>query len=326
MSLLEEYIARRGREPAGAGRVAVRILGRPRPPGAGRPPGGGAGRWPKPPAGASSRSTSASPTARARRSPAPRGCWPRTWRRAGSRPATIDEDAVSAPALHRGLARPRSAHPHLGRDADLELPPLAARLRRALRHSGPLARLHPAPPLRSHPRVSAARPPVRARPGLMDANLVRRVGFAAVAIPVALLVVWYGGLPLTLLLAAAAALGARELFDLAERGQVRPLRALGIGERGGGGAAGLRRPGRAGRPRAGGARLALRDRALAHRHAGLDAGGAPADGTPAGVGGGHRARRALHRRPARVSARRSGTAATSGGAGPARGWCSSRSW
>ncbi len=61
----------------------------------------------------------------------------------------------------------------------------------------------------------------------MDTNLVRRVGFAAVAIPVALLVVWYGGLPLTLLLAAAAALGARELFDLAERGQVRPLRALG---------------------------------------------------------------------------------------------------
>jgi len=62
----------------------------------------------------------------------------------------------------------------------------------------------------------------------MDGNLVRRVGFAAVAIPLALLVVWYGGLPLTLLLAAAGALGVRELFDLAERGQVRPARGLGV--------------------------------------------------------------------------------------------------
>jgi CDP-diglyceride synthetase len=62
----------------------------------------------------------------------------------------------------------------------------------------------------------------------MDGNLVRRVGFAAVAIPLALLVVWYGGLPLTLLLAAAGALGARELFDLAERRQVRPARGVGV--------------------------------------------------------------------------------------------------
>jgi len=62
----------------------------------------------------------------------------------------------------------------------------------------------------------------------MDANLVRRVGFAAVAIPLALLIVWYGGLPLVGLLAVAGALGSRELFDLAERGQVRPARALGL--------------------------------------------------------------------------------------------------
>jgi len=62
----------------------------------------------------------------------------------------------------------------------------------------------------------------------MNGNLVRRVGFAAVAIPLALLVVWYGGLPLTLLLAAAGALGARELFDLAERLQVRPARGVGV--------------------------------------------------------------------------------------------------
>jgi phosphatidate cytidylyltransferase len=62
----------------------------------------------------------------------------------------------------------------------------------------------------------------------MDANLVRRVGFAAVAIPVALGIVWYGGLPLALLLAVAGALATRELFDLAERGQVRPARLLGM--------------------------------------------------------------------------------------------------
>jgi phosphatidate cytidylyltransferase len=62
----------------------------------------------------------------------------------------------------------------------------------------------------------------------MDANLVRRVGFAVVAIPLALLIVWYGGLPLVGLLAAAGALATRELFDLAEVGQVRPARTLGL--------------------------------------------------------------------------------------------------
>ena len=54
--------------------------------------------------------------------------------------------------------------------------------------------------------------------GLMDANLVRRVGFAVVAIPLALLLVWYGGLPLAVLLAARRRARRRaELFDLAER-------------------------------------------------------------------------------------------------------------
>ena len=62
----------------------------------------------------------------------------------------------------------------------------------------------------------------------MDANLVRRVGFAVVAIPLALLIVWYGGVALALLLAVAAVLAARELFDLAERRQIRPARAIGL--------------------------------------------------------------------------------------------------
>jgi phosphatidate cytidylyltransferase len=62
----------------------------------------------------------------------------------------------------------------------------------------------------------------------MDSNLVRRVGFAVIAIPLALALVWYGGPPLALLLALAAALGAGELFDLARRQNLRPLRALGL--------------------------------------------------------------------------------------------------
>ena len=62
----------------------------------------------------------------------------------------------------------------------------------------------------------------------MDANLIRRVGFAAVAIPVALALIWYGGVPLVLVLALAAALGARELFDLAARQGLQPIRILGL--------------------------------------------------------------------------------------------------
>jgi phosphatidate cytidylyltransferase len=61
----------------------------------------------------------------------------------------------------------------------------------------------------------------------MDANLVRRIGFAVIAIPLALGVIWYGGLPLTLLVALVAALGTRELFGLAARGGIRPVRVLG---------------------------------------------------------------------------------------------------
>jgi phosphatidate cytidylyltransferase len=62
----------------------------------------------------------------------------------------------------------------------------------------------------------------------MDSELVRRVGFAAIAIPVALLIVWYGGLPLAVLLALAGALGTGELFSLAARGGTRPARVLGM--------------------------------------------------------------------------------------------------
>ena len=61
-----------------------------------------------------------------------------------------------------------------------------------------------------------------------DGNLIRRVAFAVVAIPVALIIVWYGGVPLVCLLSLAGALGAHELYGLAERVGVKPSQALGI--------------------------------------------------------------------------------------------------
>ena len=162
------------------------------------------------------------------RSPAPRGCWPRRSRPAGSIPADIDEEAVAPPPLHRALARSRSPHPHLGRDADLQLPALAAGLRRAVRHPvlwPDFTRRHLFEAILEFQRRDRRFGRVS---GLMDANLVRRVGFAVVAIPLALLIVWYGGLPLAVLLAVAGALATRELFDLAERQQIRPPAPLGL--------------------------------------------------------------------------------------------------
>jgi phosphatidate cytidylyltransferase len=57
----------------------------------------------------------------------------------------------------------------------------------------------------------------------MASNLTQRVLFAVVAIPVALGVVWYGGWPLVLVIAAGAVLGARELLGFAARQQIPPL-------------------------------------------------------------------------------------------------------
>ncbi|MGH7498540.1 MAG: phosphatidate cytidylyltransferase [Gemmatimonadales bacterium] len=61
-----------------------------------------------------------------------------------------------------------------------------------------------------------------------EGNLIRRVTFAVLAIPLALAIVWYGGVPLVCLLSLAGALGARELYGLAERVGVKPARVLGI--------------------------------------------------------------------------------------------------
>lgn len=62
----------------------------------------------------------------------------------------------------------------------------------------------------------------------MDANVVRRVGFAVVAIPVALAIVYLGGIPLALLVAVASLLGTRELYDLAAQKGIRALRGPGL--------------------------------------------------------------------------------------------------
>lgn len=61
----------------------------------------------------------------------------------------------------------------------------------------------------------------------MDSNMIRRVAFAVIAIPLLVGVVWLGEWPLIAVLVVAAVLGTGELFDLAERTGVKPLRELG---------------------------------------------------------------------------------------------------
>ena len=62
----------------------------------------------------------------------------------------------------------------------------------------------------------------------MDANLARRIGVAAVGIPAALGIVYLGGWPLVLLVAAVGVLGVREIFQIAERQGVRASRSFGF--------------------------------------------------------------------------------------------------
>ncbi|MGH7630685.1 MAG: phosphatidate cytidylyltransferase [Gemmatimonadales bacterium] len=59
-------------------------------------------------------------------------------------------------------------------------------------------------------------------------NLAQRIGFAAVAIPLALGVVWYGGWLLVALVAVVAVLGTRELYGLFHRTGGRALEAAGL--------------------------------------------------------------------------------------------------
>ncbi|UCD25463.1 MAG: phosphatidate cytidylyltransferase [Gemmatimonadota bacterium] len=61
----------------------------------------------------------------------------------------------------------------------------------------------------------------------MSSNMIRRVSVAAVAIPTAIVVVYTGGWALAGLLSVFAGLGAAEVFKLAERAGIRPLKELG---------------------------------------------------------------------------------------------------
>lgn len=61
----------------------------------------------------------------------------------------------------------------------------------------------------------------------MSAELAKRIGFAVVAIPVALAIIWYGGAALAALLAILAALGAGELFRMARAGGHEPFATAG---------------------------------------------------------------------------------------------------
>lgn len=62
----------------------------------------------------------------------------------------------------------------------------------------------------------------------MASNLAQRIAFAVVAIPVALLVVWWGGWPLVAAMSVVAVLGTRELYDFARRQGADPLERTGL--------------------------------------------------------------------------------------------------
>jgi phosphatidate cytidylyltransferase len=61
----------------------------------------------------------------------------------------------------------------------------------------------------------------------MAGNLTKRILFAVVAIPAAAAVIWLGGWWLAAAIAALAVLGAREVYDLAARHGIVPLRSIG---------------------------------------------------------------------------------------------------
>src|SRR6266571_3685224 len=57
----------------------------------------------------------------------------------------------------------------------------------------------------------------------MSKNLLQRIAFAGIAIPLAILIIWEGGWLLAALLGVLGALGTREVYDLARRQRIEPL-------------------------------------------------------------------------------------------------------
>jgi phosphatidate cytidylyltransferase len=62
----------------------------------------------------------------------------------------------------------------------------------------------------------------------MASNLTQRILVAAIAIPLALGVVYWGGWALVVVVSAVSALGARELYDFARRQGIQPLERTGL--------------------------------------------------------------------------------------------------
>jgi phosphatidate cytidylyltransferase len=62
----------------------------------------------------------------------------------------------------------------------------------------------------------------------MASNMTQRVLFALVAIPLVLVILWFGGVPLVLLVCVAAALGTRELVGFARHQGVRPFALVAV--------------------------------------------------------------------------------------------------
>ena len=140
----------------------------------------------------------------------------------------IDEPLDRAPSLYQRAARARPRHPHQRRNAPVELPLVASRLRRDLRHRDAVARLPRHPVAGSHRGLSEARAPLR-RPGRRQRKpFVKRVLTAVILIPIVVLALFRAPLWLfTLLVLGVALLAAREYFDIAEKTGFRPMRAVG---------------------------------------------------------------------------------------------------
>jgi phosphatidate cytidylyltransferase len=62
----------------------------------------------------------------------------------------------------------------------------------------------------------------------MSRNLAQRIAFAVVAIPLAVVLVWWGGWPLAGVLALVGVLGAREVYGLARRQGIDALDGMGL--------------------------------------------------------------------------------------------------
>src|SRR6185295_4740713 len=136
-----------------------------------------------------------------------------------ARPQPGDRGAPLLLPLYRGPARSRPPHPHQRRDAHLELPALADRLRGDLGHRGAVARLPAPAPAAGRARLPEARAPLRrdhARlSGGPGGELLRRLGTAAVALPLLVAALFLGPPWLMVgIIAAAVLVGMWEYVEM----------------------------------------------------------------------------------------------------------------